>query len=1259
MRRFLTLTGLLFALAAVLSGAILYYAVFTQSGLRFIVNHLPRRFGTVQVRVDGASGTLATGVRTRRIVINGLREHMVLEGVYARMLFPPLYWRTIETPRISADSVYIEIKRSHLPPPPQPHFLPWWLLIRIEHAHIGQALVVLPDGRRLEAADIDGAARVSHRAIRISHVRLRMGDMSYTAAGTLHAARPLGLFAHGRIVWTVPHQPRWVIEASLGGNLSRLALSAKVLEPCRVDFHGLALDLTGRWHWRGEARIRDLDLRAWHRSAVLGLINARLALSGDARGFEAGGTADPTGLHVGIFHVGLDGRLEDTHSRRVLIARRLTITHFASGTRLDASGRFVLGPGRPRLALRGSWSHLRWPLAGQAAFHSRTGTFTLSGGWPVNVTASGIARVHRLTVTSTGIVATLGSQGLNVHRAQLGLLGGQVLGRGELSWLPPKRWTLHALVERLDPGEVRPFLRGHLGFTLRASGEGLHADSPFSVRLEGLHGQVHGLPASGAGGLSHSDRAWTFDRVRVSLGGVRVALNGHITRRQTRVRFAAAGNLRMLAAGDRGGVQAAGTVEGPLDALDIRARAQGSGVKVGGLEIDSLVARVDFDPTSRRRSDLALHLRRLRFHGRLLRNLDLTAEGPASDLEAHLAAGAPGLTLQAAARGSLQAGVFAGQLTALHVTGVQALNLRLRKAVVFTLSRAHSVLENLCLSGAPAGLCVGGNWTPAAWSAYLTASHLPLATLTAGLTPAVEYQGTIGAQARLEGGGGAPTRGTLRASLTQAVLSRRLVSGRIDRTPLGSGLLSIVALPGSVHAQASLTAGAIGTFNATLDARRVGMGWRNMPIRGAMHAQTSRLDLVSIYLPGVDGVSGNLVADAEIGGTLADPRLNGLLTVSNGTANWYRTNLRLQGAALKAHLSNGGVAFDGSARVGRGTVRATGRMSWRGLLPYGRLHLTGNDLLVVDTPEAQVDASPDLNFDVAAHRIEVSGTVFVPYASIHPRNFTGAMRTSSDQVIVGQESAVAARRYQVMSTVTLGLGNNVNIDTMGLTGKLTGAFTVRSGYGTGTRATGELLIVQGQYAAYARKLDIEYGRLLFRGGLLDDPGIEIRAVKSYPQVTAGIDVSGTLKQPQVSFFSNPSLSQSQIMSLLFSGGGGSLQALQTGATAQTQQTTAAGELLAQGGALLAQQLGEKIGLPAMSLETDLNNVTSLVLGKYLSPRLYVSYGVGLTQQLNEIRLRYSLTRHLMIRILAGQGKGAGQSKSGQIGGADLVFSVVR
>jgi translocation and assembly module TamB len=235
----------------------------------------------------------------------------------------------------------------------------------------------------------------------------------------------------------------------------------------------------------------------------------------------------------------------------------------------------------------------------------------------------------------------------------------------------------------------------------------------------------------------------------------------------------------------------------------------------------------------------------------------------------------------------------------------------------------------------------------------------------------------------------------------------------------------------------------------------------------------------------------------------------------------------------------------------------------------------------------------------------------------------------------------------VRTQITMTLGSNVNIDTTGLTGQLAGSITVRSGYDPITHATGELSVQKGQYSAYARKLEIQRGRLLFTGGPIDNPGIELRAIKRYPDVTAGINVRGTLQNPRMSFFSDPSLPQSQIVSLILSGGGGgSTLQMQAASTAQNQQATAANELLTQGGAILAQQLGSRIGLPDISLETDLNNETSLVLGKYLSPRLYVSYGVGITQQLNAIRLRYSLGDHWTIR-----------TEAGQIRGADMVFSV--
>src|SRR3569833_269233 len=293
----------------------------------------------------------------------------------------------------------------------------------------------------------------------------------------------------------------------------------------------------------------------------------------------------------------------------------------------------------------------------------------------------------------------------------------------------------------------------------------------------------------------------------------------------------------------------------------------------------------------------------------------------------------------------------------------------------------------------------------------------------------------------------------------------------------------------------------------------------------------------------------------------------------------------------------------------------------------------------MDVPEAQIDASPNLQFNITGRKIDVAGAVQVPYAKIVPADLTGAVHSSSDEVVVGQKQTDVSKRFEVTSTITLGLEDHVNIDTSGLTGRLTGTLTVRSGYDEATTAQGELNIEQGKYSAYARKLDIQRGRLIFSGGPVANPGLAIRAVKEIPDVIAGVNVRGTLLQPRMSFYSDPSLTQSQIASLILSGG--SFESAQGG-----RQQSGGNEMLAQGGALLAQQLGYRVGIEDVSLESDLTNETSLVLGRYLSPRLYVSYGIALTEQLNVLKLRYSLGDRWTIKTEVGQARGA-----------DLVYTI--
>jgi translocation and assembly module TamB len=84
--------------------------------------------------------------------------------------------------------------------------------------------------------------------------------------------------------------------------------------------------------------------------------------------------------------------------------------------------------------------------------------------------------------------------------------------------------------------------------------------------------------------------------------------------------------------------------------------------------------------------------------------------------------------------------------------------------------------------------------------------------------------------------------------------------------------------------------------------------------------------------------------------------------------------------------------------------------------------------------------------------------------------------------------------------------------------------------------------------------------------------------------------------------------------------------------------------------VLANQLGEQLGVDVgdIYLESDINDQTRLVLGRYLSPRFYVSYGISLTEAINTLKLRYTINDRWTI-----------ESEAGEHRSADLEYKIER
>jgi translocation and assembly module TamB len=620
------------------------------------------------------------------------------------------------------------------------------------------------------------------------------------------------------------------------------------------------------------------------------------------------------------------------------------------------------------------------------------------------------------------------------------------------------------------------------------------------------------------------------------------------------------------------------------------------------------------------------------------------------------------LTVNARGEGSFADDGWRQRWSAIDLRLPGDISLQLEETLGLRLAGNALQVEPFCLRGRAGStltdataLCASGARDATAWNLDAAVTRLPIASLLPAPVARAKYEGAMNASMTLRSAASGLARGLLRAEFDGAALRWQRAGGKSDLIPLGSGSLLVestdAGLSGELDIAAAERGRARGELRATYPATPANAAtastaaastpaaaaggppsaaWRDMPLRASIRADSSALALLYLYVPQIDRSSGDLSLDLVVGGTLGSPLVNGVLRLENGEMDFYQVNLALRQLRAEARLLDNGFVLTSAARAGTGSVEANAELTWRDGQPYGELSLRGEDLLVIDVPEAKITASPDLRFRVAGRDLAATGTVKIPAARIVPADLTGATLVSGDEIVVGEAARDPDGGFRVSSNLRLTLGDRVTLDSFGLSGRLAGSLNVVTTADGGNRGSGELGITEGKYAALGRRLDIERGRLIFTGGLLGDPGVDLRATKEFPDVRAGVNVRGTLREPRMTFFSEPSLPQSQVVSLILAGG--TLESAQGSGLAGGGRDA----ILAQGGAILAQQLGQRIGIEDVGIEQNLANETSLVFGKYLSSRLYVSYGVSLAEAINTLKLRYSINDRWTLRTEAGK-----------------------
>jgi translocation and assembly module TamB len=1246
-RRRLKIAALVVASLLLAILAFLAWVIYTEAGLRFAVARLPERMGKVTLHIENIHGTIAGGFGADLADIDHERSHVRVVNGSARVNFWPILVGRIAVREARADVVQIDVRRRLTPPPKiPPKFLPRLLSISAETASARSLVVIAPNGKRVEFDNVSGSGTVGHKTIRIFDSSVVFGVLHARAIGELRAAESMELSGEATTRMIIEGQPTWRADSNFDGTLEKLPLTLKLFEPFRADMRGELLSLSSNFHWTGKAAVHNFDLQAFGGGDALGIVKGTLDVGGEMNEFYARGPLAVPGLGSGPFDILFEGDYAD----RVVHAAHYEVTHEATGSHLEGQGTIEPAENGPKLLLQGDWRGLRWPLVARFTaetpqlFSSPQGQYRLEGLWPYAITASGDLFVPQLDPMTVAVRGELHKDHLQMDELLLGAFDGTATLAGEARWNPAESWALEGKVNGLNPASLRPGFGGSLDFNMKASGAPFGGDGAIDFAFSDLAGKLRGNAATGSGRVRLQGDNWSFDALRFRAGATRLAIDGDIgSSRALNLDFSLdADNLALLAEGASGELHATGRIGGTSDAPSIKLTARGSDIESGTMSVDKLSANIDLDWRGQRTSHADITVSGMKVGERALNQFNVTLDGTTTEHTIRADALAGITSLHLSSKGGFADGVWNGTIGDLFIDDTANVNLQLDTPVKVRASAKEIRVDALCMHGKVARLCAEGTWNEAGWTARGQANNLPISTLTAGLTPNVEYQGTLNATASASSPGGAPIIGDARVDLSDAAIRHKLASGRTDVITFGSGFVSLKADPSQINGELRLDAAQRGLISGRFRADRVTADIMDSPMRGQLQMATGELGFLTLYFPVIDRASGHFDADITFGGTLGTPSASGVVKLSGAELDLYQLNLALRAVDMEARIVSNKLEFSSTARAGTGTLASAGEIEWRDNLPYGEIRIDGENLRVVDVPEARIDASPDLDFRIAGREIMVKGEVRIPLARIQPADLTNAVLPSADERLVGPTERVEKDPFRVTSEITMTLGDKVTIDTYGLVGHITGSITERTLPEEPTRASGELQVKDGTYTALARKLDIERGRLIFSGGLLADPAVDIRAIKEFPDVKAGVNVRGSLREPRLTFFSEPTIPQAQIVSLLLAGG--SLQSVQDQSRAGTPG--ASQEVAGQAAAILAAQLGGKIGIPDISVESTLSNETSLVLGKYLSPRLYVSYGVSLTESINTIKMRYTINDRWTIK-----------TESGQEQAADLVYTI--
>jgi len=821
------------------------------------------------------------------------------------------------------------------------------------------------------------------------------------------------------------------------------------------------------------------------------------------------------------------------------------------------------------------------------------GDATLAGYPPTRLALAG---------SGTDRAATLETLALEV-------IGGRIDGSGELTWAPVLGWNAALTLADLDPGQVLLDWPGRLGGQIQSQGKMAETGLDLSASINDFGGQLRGYPVALRAEIGMRDNAFRLSTLEARSGETRLNLDGQVAE-QLDLRYALdSPSLMALLPDLRGSLKAEGSVTGALDAPRISLSLASRDIEMSGQGIERLDASAELGLSPDSPLQLSIDGGNLILGPQRFETLQARGQGStrAHQLSVDLNSDPLSLGLTLAA-GLTEDMAYRGQLTRLALQTEDYDDWALQRNAPFAVAAGRVEAGPLCIgNGGSSQGCVAFQQPEAGrFSASLDLRRLGFDLLDAITPDTASLTGYLTAQASFAGQGDLLTgRAELRVPEggVEIVLPKAsetlVISGtRLDVRAGSNGMDASFELPvkdaGGVQAEVKLP----GFRLSSLD---------RQPLTGRIQLGFDRLDRFARLAPDVSETRGRIEGDLRLSGRLMQPVIQGNLGVRELALRVPAIGLEVADLNLAlASESATTMRLSGGGLIGGGQLSLAGQATGIGAAePTVAVKINGEALKVANTKEYLAVVSLDLEAGFGLGGGAVRGELSVPTANIMPRSIpAGAVQPSPDVVL---EEPAEDKGLPISIDVLAKLGDQVLLEAFGLRGLLQGQLRITQQPGQQLLGSGELQVVDGTYrvslpglgllTSVGKPLVIKKGIVLFANTPLDNPGIILNAQREGGDITAGVRVLGTLRNPKLAFFSesDPNLSQSEITSYLLTG--------------------------------IPPKRGGR------------QDDRSLSVGTYIAPKLFMEYDTSLGDQSDSIKMRYDLSNRVQIQSETGDAQG--------------------